>query len=101
MDIGYPFVPYLLNEVLSYGMAGGASYLAWRFVRAYERRCRPSEPSELLAARLALLEEAVERTVEAQRFTTRVFLERGRGSGSIPSDSSVDTVSREPGPRRG
>ena len=79
MDIGYPMLPFLLSETLSYGMVGGASYLAWRFVRAYERRSGPSEPLELLTARVTLLEEAVERTVEVQRFTTQVLLERGEG----------------------
>ena len=79
MDIAYPFLPYLLTETLSYGMIGGAGYLAWRFVRAYERRIHPPEPLESLASRVTRLEEAVERTDEAQRFTTQLLLERGEG----------------------
>ena len=79
MDIAYPYLPYLLTETLSYGMMGGAGYLAWRLVRAYERRSGPPEPLESLTTRVARLEEAVERTDEAQRFTTQLLLERSDG----------------------
>jgi hypothetical protein len=83
VDIGYSWLPYVVAEALSYGMAGGAGYLAWRFVRAYERRCTDPERLEGLADRVHVLEEAVEQvagrveqTAEAQRFTTQLLLGR-------------------------
>jgi hypothetical protein len=80
----YHFLYYLLNEVMPYGMAGGAGYLAWRLVRAYERRgaATMTVVSEL-RGRVKLLEDVVERideslgqTVEAQQFTTRLLMSR-------------------------
>jgi hypothetical protein len=79
-------VPYYIAEFFSYGMAGGAGYLAWRVVRAYEYRS--VEPARLasLAERITSLEDSVERvecrieeTVEAQRFTTHVLIGRAAG----------------------
>lgn len=80
--LGY-LLEYLINESVSYAVIGGSGYLGWRFVRAYERRSHPRESLEALNARVAQLEDAVDRvaanvehTVDAQRFTTRVLLGR-------------------------
>ena len=95
-----PLLPYYLTELVAYGMAAGAGYLAWRVVRAYEHRT--AEPARLttLNQRVQLLEEAVERTeglllqtVETQQFTTRLLLSRRedeqRSSGGQRSQDSA------------
>jgi len=38
MDIDIGVLSYFLGEVTPYAVIGGTGYLAWRFVRAYERR---------------------------------------------------------------
>lgn len=82
---------YLLSEAVAYGMGGGAAYLAWRLVRAYERRVAALGHVDRLTARVDLLEDAaaevagrVDQVAEAQRFTTRVLAGRAaeRGSGT-------------------
>ena len=95
MDIGYPLLPYFLSEAVWYGTLGGTGYLAWRFVRAYERRGGPSEPVESLTARVTTLEDALERTVEAQRFTTQVLLARGGDQGDESPELGVRASSAE------
>ena len=74
----------IVSQVLSYGMVGGAGYLAWRLVRAYERRAAAPEALDALTTRLQLLEESLEdvarclgETVEAQRFTTLMLAGQG------------------------
>jgi hypothetical protein len=76
-------VPYILSEVMSYLMAAGAFYLAWRFVRAYERRVTAADHVSSLSARVGLLEESfgeiearVADTNEAQRFAAELFLSK-------------------------
>jgi hypothetical protein len=73
-------LPYLLNEAVPYLTLGGTGYLAWRFVRAYERRGVEPDQLRALARRLEYLEVTVEtledqvrQTAEAQRFTTRLL----------------------------
>lgn len=74
---------YLLSEISSYVMAGGAGYLGWRLVRAYERRTTSVATLSELRGRVKALENVVEQmdetlgqTVEAQHFTTRLLLSR-------------------------
>lgn len=74
---------YQMNELFSYCVLAVVGFLAWRLVRAYERRRSAPDSLQLLDARMALLEDAVhrvatgvEQTVDAQRFTTRVLLKR-------------------------
>ena len=74
---------YQMNEIFSYCVLAVVGFLAWRLVRVYERRTSAPDSLQLLDARMALLEEAVQRvaagieqTVDAQRFTTRVLLKR-------------------------
>ena len=79
---------FLANEMLSYVLAeapiytalGGAGYLAWRFVRAYERRAVAPDRLEAITDRIRLLEDTVDqvedrvdRSDELHRFTTRVL----------------------------
>jgi hypothetical protein len=73
-------VAYILSEGTSYAVLGGAGYLAWRFVRAYERRTISPDRLDALTDRVRLLEDAmdhvedrVDRSDELHRFTTRVL----------------------------
>lgn len=79
----FAVAPYLLDQVLTYLSFGGAGVLAWRFVRAYERRSAGPRQVRALAQRVRLLEATlgrvearVEDTAEAQRFTTQVLMPR-------------------------
>jgi len=73
-------VAYFLNEATPYAVLAGGGYLAWRFVRAYERRAVAPERFHALADRVRILEDVmdevedrIERADEVQRFTTRVL----------------------------
>jgi len=78
------FVPsilsYLLSEAAPYAVFAGGGYLAWRFVRAYERRSVSPDRLDAITDRVRILEDAmdhiedrVDRCDEVQRFTTRVL----------------------------
>ena len=89
MDIPYDLLLFGGVGLLWFGMAGYLGYLAWRFVRAYERRGGEPERLEALSARVRLLEEAlvgvearVAESAEAQRFATELLLGRGAGRAS-------------------
>jgi hypothetical protein len=91
-----PLVPYYVFEVLSYGMMGGFSYLAWRLVRAYERRSTAPERLEAVTGRMQVIEESieqissrVEQTAEAQRFMTHALLSGASGDRVVQPQSSV------------
>jgi hypothetical protein len=80
MDIGIGVLSYFLGEVAPYTVIGGAGYLAWRFVRAYERRAASPDQISALSDRVRILEDVmdqvedrIERADEVQRFTTRVL----------------------------
>ncbi len=84
MDYGIG-LSFLVTEATPYATIGWA-YLAWRFVRAYERRAAQPDQITSLAGRVRLLEDALEqvedrvnRSDELQRFTMRVLA--GRESG--------------------
>ena len=80
MDIGYgcSMLPIVLTELFPYGITAWAGYLALRVVRAAERRgLPPAERAESLPDRVRRLEEMLEDSLEAQRFTTRLLLSRG------------------------
>ena len=98
MDIamGAGVLSYILSEAAPYAMLGGGGYLAWRFVRAYERRAAPPDQVAALTNRVRMLEDGmdlvedrVERLDEVQRFTTRVLA------------GHVEQGPREVGPSRG
>jgi hypothetical protein len=80
MDLGLGVLPYFLSEVAPYTVIGGAGYLAWRFVRAYERRVASPDQISALSDRVRILEDVMDqvedrigRADEVQRFTTRVL----------------------------
>jgi hypothetical protein len=99
MTIEFVPLPYVLDGALSYLMMTGAGYLAWRFVRAYERRAVEPERVRALAARVHLLEMAVEQvedsiqeTADAQQFTTTLLMSRaalGDGAPGRPPSAGV------------
>ena len=78
-----PLFPYYVTELISYGLAGGASYLGLRAVRAYEKRTGSVAQLPVLTERVRSLEDALARTelrldeaVEAQHFTTKLLQNR-------------------------
>ena len=80
MDVSLGVVSYFLNEATPYAIFAGGGYLAWRFVRAYERRATAPDQLNALADRVRILEDVVdevedriEHANEVQRFTTRVL----------------------------
>jgi hypothetical protein len=80
MDVGIGMLSYFLGEATPYAVVAGGGYLAWRFVRAYERRSVSPDRLDALADRVRILEDVVdqvedqiERAEEVQRFTTRVL----------------------------
>jgi hypothetical protein len=80
MDIEIGMLSYFLGEVTPYAVFAGGGYVAWRFVRAYERRSAGPHQLDALADRVRILEDVVdqvedriERADEVQRFTTRVL----------------------------
>ena len=80
MDIDIGVLSYFLGEVTPYAVIGSTDYLAWRFVRAYERRVVAPDQISALADRVRVLEDVmdqvedrIERADEVQRFTTRVL----------------------------
>lgn len=80
----YPYdsFAYLVGELFPLAATAWTGYLCWRLVRAYERRGAASDRLESLTDRVRLLEDDVEQTVEAQRFTTRLLLGRSAGDES-------------------
>jgi hypothetical protein len=77
------FLPLLLS------IFGGAAalYIAFRFVRAFERRGVDRAELEALRSQVAMLEDAVDRSTrtverleEGQLFTTRLLAERAGGA---------------------
>jgi len=75
-----------LPLVLYYVGGAAALYVAFRFVRAFERRGVDRAELEAVRARLAQLEEAAAQTAaevqeleEGHRFTTRLLAERPGG----------------------
>jgi len=80
MDIGISVLSYFLGEATPYVVFAGGGYLAWRFVRAYERRSAAPDQLNALADRVRILEDVVDEVEdridhadEVQRFTTRVL----------------------------
>ena len=88
---GFGILPYYVGEVVSWIGLAVSLYLAWRGIRAYERRLAEPERLLALARRVQSLEttvEAVEGQVrqasEAQYFTTALLTGRpdaGRRAG--------------------
>ena len=96
----FTFLPYYLSEVVSYFTLGGSAYLAWRVVRAYERRSSEPERVRALTSRVQYLEAAIEtvegqvrQTAEAQRFTTALL---GGPSVGVSQQSASSREGRAP-----
>jgi hypothetical protein len=80
MDLAFSVLPYLLTEGTPYVVFAGAGYLAWRFVRAYERRAIAPDRFDTVSERVRVLEDAVDelesradRSDDLQQFTSRVL----------------------------
>ena len=80
MDLALSVLPFVLTEATPYAALAGAGYLAWRFVRAYERRSIAPERFDSVSDRVRVLEDAVDelesradRSDELQQFTSRVL----------------------------
>ena len=74
---------FYLSALAPYAAAAWAGYLAWRCVRAYERRNIRQRDVSALAARMRMLEESVDdferrmtRSEDVHRFTTSVLAGR-------------------------
>ena len=72
-----------LSSLLPYATLAWAGYLAWRWVRAYERRNMRRRDLSAMSSRLRLLEEGVDdherrlaRSEDVHRFTTSVLAAR-------------------------
>ena len=84
MDIAnFSLLPVYLSEALFYFAWSIAGYLAWRVVRAYERRSLEAARTRTLRKRIRRLEASMGRvqrrvtwTADAQRFTTALLLKR-------------------------
>ena len=95
------YLPILVDEIAAYAMAGGAAYLAWRLVRAYEWRTAAVTALSELRGRVKALEDVVAQmdetlgqTVEAQQFTTRLLLSRAPTSDEQPSKAPTSRPTR-------
>ena len=88
------FLPFYVSEVLPHLGWSGAGYLAWRLVRAYERQSMEAGRLRALARRVRQLEASMGRvrrcvasTVDAQRFTNALLLDRPKPAAIRTSDS--------------
>ena len=93
----FTFLPFYLSEAVSLTTFAGSAYLAWRAVRAYERRTLEPDYLRALANRLQSLEAAVEtvegqtrQTSEAQRFTTALLMGSSVAADGQPASSIRD-----------
>ena len=84
---------YFLTETFSYLTVGGAGYLAWRVVRAYERRRVAPERLRALAERVRRLEDAVlrveggvQQVAESHRLAATLLAARGAFRGDDPRE---------------
>ena len=82
MDIEVPWTLYL-SALTPYAALVWAGYLAWRLVRAYERRNIRRRELSAMSARVRLLEETIDdferrmvRSEDVHRFTTSVLAGR-------------------------
>ena len=83
MDVFLPTWPVYLMQLFPYAALAWAGYLAWRWVRAYERRNVRRRELFVMSTRVRLLEDSVEeferrmaRSEDVHRFTTSVLAGR-------------------------
>ena len=75
-------IPLALSDALPYLTLGGGGWLAWRFLRAYERRVASAARLRALAERVRVLESALGR-VEG----SVAMLAAGRRAPRFPASS--------------
>ncbi|HEX6790274.1 MAG TPA: hypothetical protein VF247_03110 [Candidatus Krumholzibacteria bacterium] len=83
MDIAYPWWTVYLPAVAPSAAVAWAGYLAWRWVRAYERRNIRRRDLSAMSARMRMLEDGLDdverrmrRSEDVHRFTTSVLAGR-------------------------
>jgi hypothetical protein len=93
MDLGIPTWPFYLTQLFPYAAVGWAGYLAWRWVRAYERRNLRRRERFAMSTRVRVLEESVEeferrmaRSEDVHRFTTSVLAGRAALDNRVLAD---------------
>lgn len=93
MDVA--LVPYAFSELFSYLVVIYGGYLAWRCVRAFERRTTEAARLDTLTAEvsrlgsaLAQAEGRLDQTADAQRFATELLLDRGSAQRHDAADTS-------------
>jgi hypothetical protein len=82
MEFEMPWTVYL-SALVPYAVLGWAGYLAWRWVRAYERRNLRRRDLSAMSTRVRVLEESIDdferrmaRSEDVHRFTTSVLAGR-------------------------
>lgn len=92
MEVSIPWSFYFADFV-PYAALGWAAYLAWRWVRAYERRNLRRRELSAMSARVRLLEDSVDefqrrmsRSEDVHRFTTSVLAGRAALDHRVLSD---------------
>ena len=82
MEFEVPWSFYL-SALVPYAVLAWAGYLAWRWVRAYERRSIRRRDLSAMSARVRLLEDSIDdferrmaRSEDVHRFTTSVLAGR-------------------------
>lgn len=95
MFVSVELLPYAFTELVAYAFFGLGGYLAWRLVRAYERRTRGNEELAVTGGRVRSLEQAmgeIDRRIaemeDAQRFVTSLLVERA--GTAHPSEQGID-----------
>ena len=88
-----PTWPYYLELIAPYATVAWAAYLAWRWVRAYERRNVRRRDLSAMSARLRILEEGLDdherrlvRSEDVHRFTTSVLAGRATLDSRVLAD---------------
>ena len=93
MDLDIPVWPFYLRQLLPWVAVAWAGYIAWRWVRAYERRSLGRRELSTMSTRVRLLEESVDdferrmaRSEDVHRFTTSVLAGRAALDNRVLAD---------------
>lgn len=92
MEFDVPW-PFYLSSFAPYIALAWAGYLAWRWVRAYERRNFRRRDLSAMSVRMRLLEESIDdferriaRSEDVHRFTTSVLAGRAALDNHVLAD---------------
>ena len=92
MEFEVPWSFYL-PALVPYAVLAWAGYLAWRWVRAYERRNIRRRDLSAMSARVRMLEESIDdferrmrRSEDVHRFTTSVLAGRAALDNHVLAD---------------